>query len=93
MTTDTNNARYQQVLDFMLAHDITFAQLADKLGFGSPAAPRYHLRNATCPGRVHRGLLGLGFPIEILPKVEDKKPGPARKVARWDDLAQQAEAQ
>ena len=93
MANIANIQRYQRLKGFMVAHRVTLAALAEKLGFGAESSVRYHLASEVCPTELHAKLLELGFPLELLPRPEDKQRGPAPRQPDWDSLRQAAGGQ
>lgn len=79
--------RYHRLLDWMGEHNITFAALGQQIGKG-PASARYAVFNDTVAPEIHKMLLKLGFPEELLPIPSRKRKGPTPRQPHFPGLAQ-----
>lgn len=58
---------------------LSFVSLSKQLGISSAALGR-HCANDTMPVNQHSHLIDKGIPENLLPKPEDRKPGPKPKI-------------
>ena len=65
---------------WMDEHNVTIRYVAEQLGVSMTLTRRYLVLCETIPTRWHRQLVLLGIPPELLPRAEDKKRGPSRKI-------------
>lgn len=77
--------RQQGLRQWMRDHDITFPALAAALGLSLSRTKRL-IHDEHISTDVHRRLLVLGVPTELLPQALDKKRGPKPKVPRFPGL-------
>lgn len=87
MATDIHS-RFFELRQWMVEHEVTYRFLAPHLDI-SEACVQKMLRNSTIPTRHHRVLVSLGFPVDLLPKGKDRKPGPRPKIPNLPVLCQQ----
>lgn len=80
MTTTPNSDRVSALRAWMDEHDMTIRYVAEQLGVSTTLARRYLVLWDTVPTRWHNKLVQLGIPPEFLPRPEDRKRGPSRKV-------------
>ncbi len=77
---------YKLLLLWCEEHDITMPAIAAELGIRSEGAVRKFFQSETMPAAHHARLVELGFPADLLPRGEDRKPGRQPKVPRWPGL-------
>ena len=65
---------------WMDEHNVTIRYVAEQLGVSMTLTRRYLVLCETIPTHWHRQLVLLGIPPELLPRAEDKKRGPSRKI-------------
>ncbi len=80
MTTDNQN-RPQQLRAWMKDMEVTDNFVAQFMGV-SPQAVNKMLKRPTMPTDRHKVCVELGFPVELLPRPEDLKPGPRPKIPK-----------
>lgn len=84
MTTMPNVDRATALRTWMDEHDVTIRYVAEQLGVSMTLARRYLILCETVPTRWHGQLVQLGIPAELLPRAEDRKRGPSRKIPVLD---------
>ena len=80
MTTMLNADRAAALRTWMDERDMTIRYVAEQLGVSMTLARRYLMLWETVPTHWHRQLVLLGIPPELLPRAENKKRGPSRKI-------------
>lgn len=80
MTTEMQN-RAKRLREWMTLHDVTDRFIADLMNV-SPQAVNSMFKRPTMPTDRHVMCVDLGFPVELLPRPADIKPGPRPKVPR-----------
>ncbi|WP_288229139.1 XRE family transcriptional regulator [uncultured Desulfovibrio sp.] len=78
MTTDTQN-RPQQLRAWMKDKKVTDVFVAQFMDV-SPQAVNKMLKRPTIRTDRHKVFVELGFPVELLPRPENLKPGPRPKI-------------
>lgn len=76
----SNSERILELKMWMYRHNVTIRYVAEQLGVSETLARKYLVLSETVPTHWHNQLVQLGVPPEMLPRAEDKKRGPARKI-------------
>lgn len=78
MTTDAN-PHYLELRQWMRDKEVTCKFVASFLGVSEGAISKIFKRS-TMPTKHHIPCVSMGFPVELLPKAEDRKRGPRPKI-------------
>lgn len=81
--------RHARLQKWLKQHNITYAALALQLGL-SESGVRHLLFAETIPTQRHNELMALGFPVDMMPRPLDRKPGRKRLVPDFPGLRQEA---
>lgn len=77
--------RHACLQKWLKQHSITYAAIAIQLGI-TEAGVRHILYADSMPTQRHAQLMTLGFPVAVLPKPLDRKPGRKRLVPDFPGL-------